>query len=159
MKLLKNLGLILLAIWLVIRGLFSLIDASFPGLGLVLDILAIAAGFLILFGLRSTTLSNPRSLGDLLLGIWLLLSALLSLLNASFAGAGRVLDILAIAAGALILYAVTRKNPLGNLGRLLLSGWLILMGLLSLLSLSFAGSGTVLAVLALAAGILLLVGR
>jgi hypothetical protein len=158
-NILKNLGWILLGIWLVFRGLFALIDASFTGLNLVLDILAIAAGLLILFGLRSRSLSNPRNLGDLLLGIWLLLSALLSLLNASFAGAGLVLDILAIAAGALILYTAVRSNPLGNLGRLLLGIWLLLMGLLSLLSLGFGGSGAVLAVLALAAGILLLVGR
>jgi hypothetical protein len=159
MKLPKNLGLILLGIWLILRGLLALIDASFPGLGLILDILAIVAGLLILFGLRSASLSKPRDLGELLLGIWLVLSAALSLLNAGIAGAGLVLDILAIAAGGLILYAVARASLLSNLGRLFLSLWLILMGLLSLLSVGISGSGTVLAVLALVAGILFLVGR
>ena len=46
-----------------------------------------------------------------------------------------------------------------NLGMLLLGLWLILSGLIPLLSLSFSGLGTLMAVLALAAGVLILVGR
>lgn len=43
-------------------------------------------------------------------------------------------------------------------GIVLLSVWLILQGLLPLLKVSFSGSSTVLAVLAIAAGILLFLG-
>ena len=46
-----------------------------------------------------------------------------------------------------------------NLGMLLLGIWLVLTGLIPLLSLSVAGLGTVMAVLALAAGVLILAGR
>lgn len=46
-----------------------------------------------------------------------------------------------------------------NLGMLLLAIWLILYGLLGLVGLSFPESGTVLAVLALIAGVLILLGR
>lgn len=46
-----------------------------------------------------------------------------------------------------------------NLGMLLLGIWLILSGLIPLLSLSFAGLGTLMAILAIAAGALILVGR
>ena len=46
-----------------------------------------------------------------------------------------------------------------NLGMLLLGIWLILTGILPLLSPDFAGSGTLMAVLAILAGILILVGR
>ena len=46
-----------------------------------------------------------------------------------------------------------------NLGMLLLGIWLIVTGLVPLLNLSFAGLGTLLAVLAVAAGALILVGR
>jgi hypothetical protein len=42
---------------------------------------------------------------------------------------------------------------------ILLSIWLILEGLLSLANFDFPSSGTVMAILALAAGILLLLGR
>lgn len=46
-----------------------------------------------------------------------------------------------------------------NLGMLLLGIWLILTGLIPLLSLSIAGLGTIMAVLAIAAGVLLVLGR
>ncbi len=46
-----------------------------------------------------------------------------------------------------------------NLGMLLLGIWLILTGLLPLLSLNIPESGTIMAVLAIAAGVLILMGR
>jgi hypothetical protein len=46
-----------------------------------------------------------------------------------------------------------------NLGMLLLGIWLVLTGLIPLLSLSIAGIGTLMAILALAAGALILAGR
>jgi hypothetical protein len=46
-----------------------------------------------------------------------------------------------------------------NLGMLLLAAWLVLTGLVPLLSLSFSGLGTSMAVLAIAAGVLIVVGR
>jgi len=46
-----------------------------------------------------------------------------------------------------------------NVGLLLLAAWLILTGLVPLLSLSFSGLGTVMAILAIAAGVLIAVGR
>jgi len=49
MRLTKNLGMLLLAIWLIAWGLIALIPAL-NGLGLILAILAIAAGILILLG-------------------------------------------------------------------------------------------------------------
>jgi len=46
-----------------------------------------------------------------------------------------------------------------NLGMLLLCTWLILTGLIQLLSLSFSGLGTLMAILAIAAGVLLVLKR
>jgi hypothetical protein len=46
-----------------------------------------------------------------------------------------------------------------NLGMLLLAIWLILTGLIPLLNLSFQGVGTIMAILAIASGVLLLIGR
>ena len=46
-----------------------------------------------------------------------------------------------------------------NLGMLLLAAWLILTGLIPLLHLSFSGLGTVMAILAIAAGVLIVVER
>ena len=50
MKVTKNLGLLLLAIWLVLTGLAPLMHFSFSGLGMLISILAIAAGILLLIG-------------------------------------------------------------------------------------------------------------
>jgi hypothetical protein len=46
-----------------------------------------------------------------------------------------------------------------NLGMLLLAIWLILTGLMPLLNLSFQGVGTIMAILAIASGVSLLIGR
>ena len=46
-----------------------------------------------------------------------------------------------------------------SLGMLLLAIWLILTGLIPLLNLSFSGLSTVMTIIAIAAGVLILVGR
>jgi hypothetical protein len=46
-----------------------------------------------------------------------------------------------------------------NIGTLLLAVWLILTGLIPVLNLSFSGLRTVMAILAVAAGVLIVVGR
>ena len=48
MKVTKNLGMLLLAIWLIATGLIPLLQLSFSGLGTVMAVLA--AGGLILVG-------------------------------------------------------------------------------------------------------------
>lgn len=50
MKLTRNIGMLLLAVWLVLTGLVPLLNLSFSGLGAVMSILAVAAGILILVG-------------------------------------------------------------------------------------------------------------
>jgi hypothetical protein len=49
-KLTKNLGMLLLAIWLILSGLIPLLHLSFSGLGTLMAILAIAAGVFIVLG-------------------------------------------------------------------------------------------------------------
>lgn len=46
----KNLGLLLLGIWLVVTGATALLSITFPHMGLVFAALALAAGVLILLG-------------------------------------------------------------------------------------------------------------
>ena len=50
MKLTKNLGMLLLAIWLIVTGLLAFVSISFPFMGQIMAVLAIAAGVLILLG-------------------------------------------------------------------------------------------------------------
>jgi hypothetical protein len=49
MKFTKNIGFLLLSIWLILTGLAEFVPAL-AGLGVILGILAIAAGILILLG-------------------------------------------------------------------------------------------------------------
>jgi hypothetical protein len=50
MKLTRNIGMLLLALWLVLTGVIPLLSLSFSGLGIVMAVLAIAAGVLIAVG-------------------------------------------------------------------------------------------------------------
>lgn len=43
-----DLGMLLLAIWLVLTGLLPLLHISFPNSGVVMSILAVAAGIMLL---------------------------------------------------------------------------------------------------------------
>jgi len=47
-RLTKNVGMILLGIWLIMTGLIPLLNLHFEGLALLMTILALAAGVLIL---------------------------------------------------------------------------------------------------------------
>ena len=46
----KNIGMLLLAIWLILTGLVALFSLSFEGLGLIMGLLAIVSGIFILMG-------------------------------------------------------------------------------------------------------------
>lgn len=50
MRITQNMGMLLLAIWLILTGLIMLLGLSFQGLPLIMGILALAAGILILLG-------------------------------------------------------------------------------------------------------------
>ena len=50
MKLTKNLGMLLLGIWLIVSGLLQVVSIPIAGLGPILALLAIGAGVLILLG-------------------------------------------------------------------------------------------------------------
>ena len=50
MKVTKNLGMLLLGIWLIVTGLIPLLNLGLSGLSTLMAVLAIAAGALILAG-------------------------------------------------------------------------------------------------------------
>lgn len=97
----KRPGLILLAAWLILTGLLPLLNLSFTGSDLVLDILALAAGVLLIW--RPLPFSGNSKIGFLLLGIWLILTGLVGLLSLSFRFSNLILNLLAAAAGVFLL--------------------------------------------------------
>lgn len=50
MRRVQSVGLLLLAIWLILHGLTALVGLSFDGLGMLMAVLALAAGGLLLIG-------------------------------------------------------------------------------------------------------------
>ena len=44
----RNLGMLLLGVWLILEGLLPLLSITFPMQGMIMAVLAIAAGVLIL---------------------------------------------------------------------------------------------------------------
>ncbi len=103
---------------------------------------------------------QSRNLGTILLGIWLILTGLLPLVKTSLTipGAELILGILAIAAGILV---VVRPGQISRTwGVILLCAWLVLSGLMAIFtSFVIPGGAVVLGLLAIAAGILILLGR
>ncbi len=97
--------------------------------------------------------------GTILLAIWLVATGLVALLNLSFNYSATILALLAVAAGVLILIEGRRVRLGRRLGLLLLSIYLIAAGLVSLLSIRFSRSDIVLALIAIAAGVLLFMER
>ena len=47
---LKNLGMILLGIWLILNGLIGLVQLSFSGLPMMMAVLALIAGVFVITG-------------------------------------------------------------------------------------------------------------
>ena len=47
----RSIGMILLAVLLILEGLIALFSITFSGIGIVMGILALAAGILILLGI------------------------------------------------------------------------------------------------------------
>ena len=50
MRLTRNVGMLLLGIWLILTGLLQVASISIAGLGIIMALLAIVAGILILMG-------------------------------------------------------------------------------------------------------------
>ena len=50
MNVTKNIGMLLLSLWLIVTGIIPLVKLSFNGLPIVMAILAIVAGVLIAIG-------------------------------------------------------------------------------------------------------------
>jgi hypothetical protein len=95
----------------------------------------------------------------LFLAIWLLASGLVVLLGVNFPSQDVILALLAVAAGVLIIIGDRKLRFSGNLGMLLLAIWLIAYGLIQVVDIRFPAAGTILAILAIAAGVLLLLKR
>ena len=102
-------------------------------------------------------MAKSKKTGMLLLGILLIVLGALTLVSTRIEGLGLVLQIFTIVTGIVIIAALGRVSGLEEIGMLLLGIWLILSGLIELLPISFSALGLIMMILAVAAGVLLLI--
>lgn len=95
----KRLAMLLLSVWLIASGLFSVADIDLQGATLIVDLLAIASGGVILLQWESWS----ARMGMIVLGAWLVAQGLLGVLPVSIQGIDVILGLAALAAGVLIL--------------------------------------------------------
>ncbi len=98
-----------------------------------------------------------KKVANILLGIWLIVAGLISLGGIRFGSSGTLLAVLGIIAGILFLLADRGEKLLPRMGSILLGLWLLANGLFVVLHVYFSGNHIVLAVLAVAAGALILI--
>jgi hypothetical protein len=98
-------------------------------------------------------------LGIILLSIWLILNGVVNLFSVHLPAGDVILPALAIVTGIVILANPRKSRLSGRLAIWALALFLILSGLLSLVSIHFPAGGQIVALLAVAAGVLLLIER
>lgn len=96
-----SMGMLMLVVVLMTRGLLALLNTSFPGANVVLSVIATAAGFLLLFALFEPR--NFHTIGVFVLGVWLIMVNLLPWFNIVYPYSGIVNNSLAFIAGVLLL--------------------------------------------------------
>jgi uncharacterized membrane protein HdeD (DUF308 family) len=97
--------------------------------------------------------------GMILLGIWLIATGLIPILHISFQSSSIIIGLFALASGVLLILDGFKTKFSHNYGMMLLSIWLIVEGLHSVISFQFASEDILLGLIAAAAGILLLLKR
>ncbi len=95
--------------------------------------------------------------GNMLLAAWLVITGLVSLTALSFRGSYTIQALLAIGAGVALLLADWSRKFSERAPNIVLGIWLIVVGLIPLFDISFHGSRTILALLALIAGVMILI--
>lgn len=100
-----------------------------------------------------------KTWANILLGIWLVLTGLVHLGGISFSKSGILLAVLGIVTGILFFIADSSEKLGKQIGSIFLGVWLVAGGLVSLFHVHFSGSGVILAVLSVAAGVMVLINR
>jgi hypothetical protein len=96
----KNLGVKLLAAYLILTGVFPFINLNSNASGIILSILAIASGILLI---TNKGIKINKRTGIILLAVWLILDTLIPLFNLPIPFLHQILAMLAIAAGIFLL--------------------------------------------------------
>jgi hypothetical protein len=147
---LKKMVFIVLGAYLILSGLLGLF-AGLGQLGIIVAILAIAAGVLIIV----STPGISNFVGWILAAAYLILLGLMEVIGFSFSGIGLVMAILALVAGVLLL--IKMPKIASNIGFFLFCVWLILVGISGLINLGQLGE--IISLAAIISGILMILDK
>ena len=100
-----------------------------------------------------------KKIANVLLGVWLILTGLIALTDFNFSASSTVLALVSVVAGALLILADRSEKFSTHIPDFVLGIWLVLMGVVPLLDIHFRGSHAVLEVIALIAGVLIIIRR
>lgn len=141
---------VLLGILLILTGLMATVP-SLGVLGIVVAVLALVVGVLIFIAHPDISIFT----GWALAAVYFILIGLQGVINFSFSSIEIVKAILALAAGVVLLVGWPKFRH--HIGFFLFTVWLILVGLTGLISLG--GLGVVIAVIAMASGVLMILNE
>ena len=99
----KNLGLFIMALWLIAQGVLSLTTLHFPYEKIALPAVALTAGVVLLLYVIKTKLGD---IGLFLLSLWLVLRSSLFLFHFTMPYSDMILAVLAMSAG---FFLIVRK--------------------------------------------------
>jgi hypothetical protein len=100
-----------------------------------------------------------KKIANVMLGAWLILTGLIALTDFNFNASSTILALVAAVAGVLLILADRNVKFPTHIPDFVLGLWLVLMGLFSLLNIHFRGSHALLEVIALIAGVLIIIRR
>jgi hypothetical protein len=156
MKPTKNLGMILLGIFLIVHGLQFLLTIGVPRA--VLPILAIVTGVVVLLFDTSLRMRPVRSLGMILVSLWLVAHGLVSLFTVNVPRIHEVMSLFTLVTGVVVLL-FGKSAPLRlsrDLAMIVLGIFFICQGLINLFSLGATGVLYTRAVFAVVTGVVVL---
>jgi hypothetical protein len=144
----ERLMYILLGVFLILTGLVAFIS-GFTALGLFIAILALTVGVMIFIAHPDISIF----IGWILVAAYLLLLGLSGIANLSFSGMAMIMNILAIAAGIVLL--IGSPGFRHHIGFLLFCFWLIFVGFAGLFG--FGNVDFIISIIAITSGVLLIV--
>jgi hypothetical protein len=156
MKPTKNPGMILLAIFLIVHALQFLLAISIPPA--LLPILAIVTGLVVLLPNTSLRMRPTKSLGMILLSIWLIAHGLVSLFTVGVPRIHEVMSLLTLVTGVVILLFGKSAPPRlsRDLAMVVLGIFFVCQGVINLFDIGAAEVLYVRAVFAVVTGVVVL---
>lgn len=157
MKTDKRFGWILIGIWFIAFGTLTLIGHLATNVWLVFNIYTIVTGILVIVGIGRV--KGLENIGLLVFAIWLIIWALMRLIQLDFSGSQETMLILTATAGILVFISSLLKGGTERIGRVFTGVWLMVFGLFPLIRITFNCHEEILAVLAIVAGVLVLIEK